>query len=181
MNTWARSLPRARRRVCHRRTRQRGTTPAAASARCRQGMYTSCLNYESPTRVTAPTVLPPTAGSPNTRSIISTRWRVPDNGRCGSHACRHGRNVDVRPHRAGGLVAGKASWSSAPVRSGCSRWLPGAWREPRDPDGTRNKACDRQRVTRPPSIAEDNAVDVVRELTGGIGAIISSAPVPKPP
>src|SRR6476659_3819069 len=43
--------------------------------RCRQGMYTSCLNYGKPEKAIAPTALRPTAASLNTPSITSTRWR----------------------------------------------------------------------------------------------------------
>src|SRR5438445_8058889 len=44
--------------------------------RCRQGMYTSCLNYGKPRRATAPTASPPMAASQNTPSTTSTRWRA---------------------------------------------------------------------------------------------------------
>ena len=44
--------------------------------RCRQGMYTSCLNYGKPERVTEPMASRPTVGSPSMPSITLARSRA---------------------------------------------------------------------------------------------------------
>ena len=44
--------------------------------RCREGMYTSCLNYGYGAKGHRAMVSAPTAASPNMRSTASTRWRT---------------------------------------------------------------------------------------------------------
>ena len=67
--------------------------------RCRQGMYTSCLNYGEPGKGHRANGFTTDGGfAEYAINHINTLARVPDtHERRGSHACRHRGDVDVRP------------------------------------------------------------------------------------
>ena len=117
--------------------------------RCRQGMYTSCLNYGEPEQ-----------GPSRQRFHYRRRFRrIRDQShqhagagarhheRRGSNACRHRGDVDVRPDRTrrAGRRRKRCRDRPRPDRAARGGGCKGARRQSRDPDGhARRAACDRQ-------------------------------------
>ena len=145
--------------------------------RCRQGMYTSCLNYGKPEKGHRANGFTTDGGfAEYAINHINTLARVPDTmSDAEATLVVTAGHLDVRPDRTRRARCRRKRCRDRPRPDRAARGggRQGAGRKPVILTGTRNKrlAIGKQLgADRVINIAEENAVDVVKQLTGGIGA-----------
>src|SRR5258705_678355 len=145
--------------------------------RCRQGMYTSCLNYGKPEKGHRANGFTTDGGfAEYAVNHINTLARVPDtmSDAEATLVVTAGTSMDGLTE-LGGLVAGESVVVIGPGPIGLLAFAvaKALGANPVILTGTRNKRrgiCNELAADPVINVTEENAVDIVKQLTGGIGA-----------
>ena len=146
--------------------------------RCRQGMYTSCLNYGKPEKGHRANGFTTDGGfAEYAVNHINTVERVPDTmSDAEATLVVTAGNLDVRPDRTRRARRRRKRGRDRPRpdRAARGRGGQGAGREPGDPDRHAQQAAWRSARNSARTASSTSprriAVDIVKQLTGGIGA-----------